>query len=183
MTINKACPHAPTCVVCDDPGVTVPGLTATVRRWALTLAALAVLSLLITLAVGIAGVFGFASVEASGGTQAQATVVAGASCSDANAKEVVTLTVDGKPRQAKLDACGHAQGDPLTVMVPSNRATDAGGDLLVHSAQADVGVDDAWRPIGLGLLFLGGLAGGGYALLYLREPGAKLPKLPWVTGA
>ncbi|TDQ04131.1 hypothetical protein EV186_10172 [Labedaea rhizosphaerae] len=161
----------------------MPGLTATVQRWVLTLAALAVLSLLITLVVGIAGVFGFASVEASGGDQAQATVVTGASCSDPNAKEVVNLTVDGKQRQAKLDACGHAQGDPLTVTVPSNRANDASGDLLVHSAQADMGVDDAWRPIGLGLLFLAGLAGGGYALLYLREPGAKLPKLPWVTGS
>jgi ferric-dicitrate binding protein FerR (iron transport regulator) len=161
--------------------VTVPGLTATVRRWALTLAALAVLSVLVAAVVGIAGIFGFASVEAASGEQAQASVVTGASCSDANAKEVVSVTIDGKQRQARLDACGHAKGDPVTVMVPGNRATDAAGDLVVHSAQADMGVDDAWRPIGLGLLFLAGLAGGGYALLYLREPGAKLPKLPWVT--
>lgn len=161
----------------------MPGLTATVRRWALTLAALAVLSLLITLVVGIAGIFGFASVEAAGGDQVQATVVTGASCSDANAKETVSLTVDGKQRQGKLDACGHAPNDPVTVMVPSNRAADTTGALVVHSAQADVGVDDAWRPIGLGLLFLAGLGGGGYALLYLREPGAKLPKLPWVTSS
>jgi ferric-dicitrate binding protein FerR (iron transport regulator) len=151
------------------------------RRWALTLAALAVLSVLIAAVVGIAGIFGFASVEAAAGNQAQATVVTGAPCSDANAREAVDVTVDGKQRRARLDACGHAQGDPVTVMVPADRATGAGGDLLVHSAQADVGVDDAWRPIGLGLLFLAGLAGGGYALLYLREPGAKLPKLPWVT--
>ena len=165
------------------PRLTAPKLTPAVRRWALTLAALVVLSLLITLVVGIAGIFGFAAVEASGGEQAQASVVTGAPCSDPNAKEIVDLTVDGRQRQAKLDACGHAQGDPITVTVPSNRASDASGDLLVHSAQADIGVDDAWRPIGLGLLFLGGLAGGGYALLYLREPGAKLPKLPWVTSS
>jgi hypothetical protein len=95
-----------------------------------------------------------------------ATVVSAASCQGANAYDTVELTIDGVKKRARLDGCGHREGDVLTVDVPQS----AGGDLLVQPAGANpVGSGVTGRLSAL-LVSIAALAGAGYAHLLRRRP-------------
>lgn len=99
-----------------------------------------------------------------------AKVVKTGACSQG--MDLVELTVDGALKQAKLDACGHREGEQVDVMVPA----DTSGELLVQTASsAPTGRPLANRLASL-LLCLSGFAGGLYAYLFRYGP-IKLPRL------
>lgn len=94
-----------------------------------------------------------------------ATVVSASSCQGPNAYDTVELTIDGQQERARLDGCGHREGDVITVDVP--RST--GGDLLVQpSGATPVGSGIAGRLSAL-LVSIAALAGAGYAHLLRRR--------------
>lgn len=132
---------------------------------------------LVALSVGIAaivGMFGLFGLEPAvpPGIPAQARVVTSATCDRPDATEVVSLILDGRERQARLDACGHQIGEPVEVSV----STDQAGEMVVHTGQATAGTASVGRQVGLVLLMLAGIAGAGYGLLVLRGPrGTPLP--------
>lgn len=97
-------------------------------------------------------------------TSVTATVTKGAGCGQAEDGELVTFKQDGKQHQAKLDGCGHTEGEPVDVSVPAG----ASGDLVVHAAEAAVGESDGSRPVAFILFLLANLAGGGFAYIYLE---------------
>ncbi|MCK2237331.1 MULTISPECIES: hypothetical protein [unclassified Crossiella] len=98
---------------------------------------------LILLAVGLVGlgtalVVWLRPVLAGGSTQAQtrevsAVVITSTPCTGQAARDVVEIEVDGQKRQAKLDGCGHRQGETLKVALP---VPVAAGDLVVLPAGA-----------------------------------------------
>jgi hypothetical protein len=94
-----------------------------------------------------------------------ATVTKGAGCGQAGDGELVTFKHDGKQHQAKLDGCGHTEGEPVDVSVPA----DPGGELVVHAAEAAVGESDGRRPLAFILFLSANLAGGGFASIYFRR--------------
>lgn len=130
------------------------------------------LSVVIAVAVGVFGLFGFAA-ETPDGATVEARVVTGAACDSAGGTETVKLTVAGRERQARFDGCGHQPGEPVEVRVPGNPPR-SDRDLLVQAAQAATGAGDQSRPVGLILLVLSGIAGAGYALLVVPGLGRIL---------
>jgi hypothetical protein len=101
------------------------------------------------------GLFGLDE-DLSGNTSVTATVTRGAGCTDAGEGEVVTFKQDGEEYQAKLDACGHREGEPVDVSVP--HGTD--GEIVVHAAEAAAGESDGGRPLAFSLCLLACFAGG-----------------------
>lgn len=130
------------------------------------------LSVAIAAVVGMAGLSGFGDV-ADDGTRVDATVTAATPCAG-GATETVTFTLDGRERTAKLDACGHHEGDPVAVTVPAGAGE---GELMVRDAGASTGSSGPPSGVGLGLLTLSGFAGAAYALLVRRGP-ATAPLIP-----
>ncbi|MBP2320658.1 hypothetical protein JOF56_001043 [Kibdelosporangium banguiense] len=112
-----------------------------------------------------AGLFGLDE-DAPAATQVTATVMKGSGCADAGDGELITFKQDGKEHHAKLDGCGHREGEPVDVSVPSNTS----GELVVHAAAAAMGDSDGRRPLAFILLMLSGFAGGGFAVLWFRPP-------------
>ncbi|GDY33100.1 hypothetical protein GTS_47330 [Gandjariella thermophila] len=97
-----------------------------------------------------------------------ATVVAASSCQGPNAYDTVELTIDGQKKRARLDGCGHREGDVLNVDVPQS----SGGDLLVQpSGAAPVGSGVSGRLSAL-LVSVAALAGAGYVHLLRRRTAA-----------
>jgi hypothetical protein len=113
-----------------------------------------------------ANAFGFNTTQASG-QSVVATVTHGAVCGQSANGESVTFKQDGSERQARLDACGHQDGETVTVTLPEGAA---GGQLVVHAEQAGTGMNDVRRRVALPLLVLGTYAGAGYAFLVRRGP-------------
>jgi hypothetical protein len=97
---------------------------------------------------------------------ATATVIAPAPCGASTTGDVVQVPVDGTPRQAHLDGCGHARGQQLQVRVP---ATAGGGDLVVRLGQTSAG-DGTPSRLSWVLLTLAAIAGGGYMMLLRSRP-------------
>jgi hypothetical protein len=96
-------------------------------------------------------------------TQLTATVIKGAGCSQASDGERVTFTKDGNEHEAKLDGCGHHDGEPVDVSVPAG----AGGPgIVVQAASAATGESDARRPVAFTLFLLSSFAGGAFALIF-----------------
>lgn len=129
-----------------------------------------VLSVVITVIIGTRGWFGLESGESDGGNRVEATVVTGQPC-DQPGTEVVTFQQDGRERRADFDGCGHQQGEPVQIRVPSPAAT------LVHAADATTGEGNRGRGLGLLLLTVSGFAGAGYALLMYPELRTRLGPL------
>lgn len=98
--------------------------------------------------------------------RATATVVAPASCGDAEAYDQVELTIGDQAHTARLDGCGHQQDEVVEVVVPA----DTGGEFTVQAAASTpVGMPFEVRLTTL-LMCLSGLAGGLYASLLTRRP-------------
>ncbi|MEV1115333.1 hypothetical protein AB0I91_09715 [Actinosynnema sp. NPDC049800] len=94
-----------------------------------------------------------------------ATVVAPASCGDAEAYDRVELTIGDRTHTAKLDGCGHQQDEVVEVVVPA----DTSGEFTVQAAASTpVGMPFDVRLTTL-LMCLSGLAGGLYAYLLTRR--------------
>ncbi|WP_148088836.1 hypothetical protein [Saccharothrix texasensis] len=97
--------------------------------------------------------------------KAPATVVAPASCGDAEAYDRVELTIGDRTHTAKLDGCGHQQDEVVEVVVPA----DTEGEFTVQAAASTPeGMPFDVRLTTL-LLCLSGLAGGLYAYLLTRR--------------
>ena len=94
---------------------------------------------------------------------ATAVVIESTPCGASTQGDKVEVTVDGKPRQARFDGCGHTKGQQLPVRVP----VDSGGEFVVRSAEPDEGSGGNSVPQRLNwvLLTLAAIAGGGYALM------------------
>ena len=97
-------------------------------------------------------------------TKITATVVKGTGCAADAGGETVTFVHEGKQHQAKLDACGHREGEPVDVRMPAGD----GPDQTVHAAEAATGESDARRPVAFVLFLLACFAGGGFSYLYRR---------------
>lgn len=124
---------------------------------------------MIAVIIGTLGWFGFATGDAAAGRQVEATVVTGAPCDQPGGTEVVSFQQDGRDRQATFDGCGHQEGEPVVVRVPSSAA-----DVIVHAADATTGEGDDGRRLGLLLLVVSGIVGAGYALLMWPELRTRL---------
>jgi len=134
-------------------------------RWAAAGTGVVVLGVLIAVLVSVLGVFGASAVDQ--GTTVRATVVTGASCDKLGATETVKFTAAGEDDQVRFDGCGHAKGEPVSVMVP---AGPLGKDLVVHAAEAAVGDSEDGEGLGLLLIVVSGIAGAAYAFLVRRGP-------------
>lgn len=134
-------------------------------RWAAASAGVVVLGVLIAALVSYAGLFGPSQEDQ--GQQTRASVVAGVPCTGASAMETVTFKAGGKELRARFDGCGHAKGESVTVTVP---AGPAGGDPVVHAADAAVG--DGRNEDGLAMLLIvvSGMVGALFAFLVRRGP-------------
>lgn len=101
--------------------------------------------------------------EGGQGRPGTAKVIQSAPCGASTRGDLVEVKVDGKPRQARFDGCGHAQGQQLQVLVPA----DPGTDFKVQPADAGTTSASGENHSRLNwvLLTLSGVAGGGYALL------------------
>lgn len=117
----------------------------------------ALLSVLTAVLLAFAGAFGLWSVAAEGWTVTGRVVVA-ASCAGGGAEEV-EYPLDGGTVRAPLDACGHREGEEVSLAV-----TDDG----VHLGGARVGATTDARMLGVVLAVLAGMAGAGYVALVRR---------------
>ncbi len=127
--------------------------------WGLVLLVIA----LVGLGTAVAAWWPRSAMGETAGQRVSATVVTTGSCG-ARELDLVEVQVDGGPREARLDGCGHREGETLDVLLPA----DTSGDLTVQTAGA---VSDA-APLSVRLatlmLCLSGLAGGFYAYLINR---------------
>ena len=134
-------------------------------RWTAASAGVVVLGVLMAVLVGHIGLFG--SSLADQGQKTRASVVAGVPCASAGAMETVTFKAGGKEQKARFDGCGHAKGESVDVTVPGDAA---GGDPVVHAADAAVGDGHAGDRLGLVLIAFSGMAGAVFAFLLRRGP-------------
>jgi hypothetical protein len=98
-------------------------------------------------------------------------VVTSASCQGGNQYDTVELTIDGQKKRARLDACGHHEGEVLDVQVPDGAGN---GDLLVQAAGAAPAGSGMSQRLSTLLVSISALAGAGYAHLLRRRPGTPL---------
>lgn len=131
-----------------------------------------VLSVVISVIIGTLGWFGFASGDVDAGQRVDATVLTGAPCGQPEAREVVRFQQDGRERQARFDGCGHQEGEPVAVRVPSTAE-----NVIVQAVGATTGEGDDGRKLGLLLLVLSGIVGGGYGVLMQPELRSRLGPL------
>lgn len=134
-------------------------------RWAVASTGVVALGVLIAAVVDVAGVFG--SAETDTGTTVRATVVTGVPCDRPGTSEVVAFRQGRAERRVRFDGCGHAEGEPVEITVPTGAV---GGDLVVHAAQAAVGDSVDGEGLGLLLIVVSGMAGAGYTCLLRRAP-------------
>jgi hypothetical protein len=97
-----------------------------------------------------------------------ATVVQSVPCSTAVPEDVVEVVVHGVPEQARLDGCGHTQGQRIQVEVPRN-APGHNLEVQMYTPGMNSGTGSAPGRLDWVLLTLAVIAGGGYVLL-LRWP-------------
>jgi hypothetical protein len=108
----------------------------------------------------------------SAGQRVSATVVATGSCG-ARELDQVEVRVDGQPRKAQLDGCGHREGETLDVLLP----VDASGDFTVRTAGAVSDAAPLSERLATLMLCLSGLAGGFYVYLISRPvPRLRSPR-------
>ncbi|WP_143174350.1 hypothetical protein [Streptoalloteichus hindustanus] len=110
------------------------------------------------------------------GRRVGATVVTSAPCGAAEASDVVEVQVEGRTRRARLDGCGHRQGETFDVDLPASVPAD--GDLRVWlagtgSTGAGPGLETRLRAV---LLALASVSGGLLAFLVRKRPGARPAK-------
>jgi hypothetical protein len=134
-------------------------------RWAAASAGVVVLGVLIAVLVSHIGFFG--SSQEDQGQKTRASVVAGVPCASAGAMETVTFKSGGKDLRARFDGCGHAKGEAVDVTVPTG---PAGGDPVVHAADAAVGDGQTGDGLALLLIVVSGMAGALFAFLVRRGP-------------
>ncbi|MGH3761706.1 hypothetical protein [Actinophytocola sp.] len=143
-------------------------------RWAAAGLALLLLSVAAAAIVNVLGIFGFTAPDADAGTRVSARVATGTPCDLPNAVEIVTFEHEGDDREVRLSGCGHAEGEPVDIMLPPGPVVNS---MVVRSA--GVAAVDRTRGEGLGLVLLvaSGWAGAGYAFLVRRGPrGRPLPR-------
>jgi hypothetical protein len=116
----------------------------------------------LTLWLAAPGLFGLSDTSENT-RQLTATVTKGAGCDASSDGERVTFKLDGQEHSAKLDGCGHREGEPVEVSVPSGAT---GPDTVVHAASAATGESDARRPVAFILFLLSSFAGGSFAILW-----------------
>jgi hypothetical protein len=124
------------------------------------------------------GLFGLSG-AAPATTQVSATVKKGAGCGQAPDGEIVTFTKDGTEHQAKFDGCGHRDGEPVDVSVPTGAT---GPDTVVHAAEAATGDSDWRRPLAFLFFLASSFAGGAFAFIWFWPivPPAVPPAVPKV---
>jgi hypothetical protein len=146
-----------------------------VRPNAVRLGIVVVLGVVFTLTLWLVapGLFGLSDATLVT-TQVNATVTRGTGCGQAADGEIVTFVQDGKEHQAKLDGCGHREGEPVDVSVPAGAS---GPDIVVHAAQAATGDSDWRRPVAFLLFLASSLAGGAFIHLWFNV----LPPMAPVT--
>ncbi|XVS65389.1 hypothetical protein ACQPYE_04790 [Actinosynnema sp. CA-299493] len=127
-------------------------------RWALVLLVVG----LVAVAAAVASWWPRTSTQLQ---RAPATVVAPASCGDAQAYDRVELTIGDRTHTARLDGCGHQQDEVVEVVVPA----DTGGEFTVQAAASTPGGVPFDVRLTTLLLCLSGLAGGLYAYLLTRR--------------
>ncbi|MEV0681072.1 hypothetical protein AB0I60_31595 [Actinosynnema sp. NPDC050436] len=125
---------------------------------------------LILLVVGLAGVAAAVALWWPGGTavevrRAQATVTTPAPCGGSDTYDRVELKLDGQARTAKLDGCGHREGEAVEVVLPA----DTTGDFTVQVADSTPVAAPFGTRLAAMLVCLSGLAGGLYAYLLGRS--------------
>jgi hypothetical protein len=86
--------------------------------------------------------------------------------------DVVSLSVDGAEKEAKLDACGHREGEQVDVVMPATVSSDT---VLQTAASAPTGRPFADRLASL-LLLMSAFAGGVYAYVFRYGP-IRMPTL------
>jgi hypothetical protein len=128
------------------------------------------LSIVLTVIVGLLGLFGFATTADDAGTKVSATVATAQPCSGATAYETVTFKRNGENLRAKLDGCGHAKGEPVDIILPPGPVVES---MVVQSAGTAIGGGTPGRGLASVLLVGAGLAGAGYAFLVRRGPRNK----------
>lgn len=101
-------------------------------RWGLILLGVGLVGLGTALVVWLRPLLGGVPAQAQT-KEVSAVVLTSAPCSGQAAQDVVELEIDGQKRQAKLDGCGHRQGETLRVALP---VPAAAGDLVVLPAGA-----------------------------------------------
>lgn len=101
--------------------------------------------------------------RSSVGESATATVVKPGSCG-ARELDQVELKVGGQLRKARLDGCGHREGETLEVLVPA----ETSGEFTVQTAGAVSDVVPLSVRLATLMLCLSGLAGGFYVYLISR---------------
>jgi hypothetical protein len=108
----------------------------------------------------------------------RATVVKAASCG-ARELDLVEVKVDGQLRKARLDGCGHREGEAVDVLLPA----ETSGEFTVQTAGAVSDVAPLSVRLATLMLCLSGLAGGFYVYLIsrpvprLRSPGWSSPRV------
>lgn len=147
-----------------------PAIRPARRRLLLQVAAGVVVFVVVGFALWlVAGFAGAQGTSTPTERRAQATVTTGASCQGGDTQDSVTVPVAGVPRPAKLDGCGHAQGERVAVLVPANFAT---GTVVEPADTAPGDLSGKSHQVSFLLLIVATLVGGGigYRLFRLRGP-------------
>lgn len=126
----------------------------------------ALFSILVAILLSLTGALGLWSTSEER-VQVEAKVVLAVACGKADRPEEVTYQRDGREERAKLDACGHDEGEPVRIALGGETAS------LAHARTA--ATTDA-RPLGVVLCVFAGIAGAGFAELYRRAAGEPLRK-------
>lgn len=133
-------------------------------------AGLLLLSIAVAAVVNTFGVFGFTRPAENTGTRVSARVSTGTPCTLPNTFEIVTFEHEGDDREVRLDGCGHAEGEPIDIVLPPGPVVNS---MVVRSAGVAV-VDRApGEGVALVLLVASGMAGAGYAFLVRRGPRSR----------
>ncbi|WHT18480.1 hypothetical protein N8J89_36110 [Crossiella sp. CA-258035] len=136
-------------------------------RWGLILLAVGLVGLGTALVVWLRPLLGDTPPQART-REVSAVVVTSSPCTGQAAQDVVELEVDGQKRQAKLDGCGHRQGETLRVALP---VPVAAGELVVLPAGATPTGNGLAGRLSSVLLALACVAGALYGfLLRVRLP-------------
>lgn len=125
---------------------------------------------LVLLVVGLAGVAAAVALWWPGGPSAEvrrapATVVSPAPCGGSDTYDRIEVKVGDQTRAAKLDGCGHGDGEVFEVVLPA----DTNGDFIVQMADSTPSSAPFATRLTAMLVCLSGLAGGLYAYLLGRS--------------
>ncbi len=132
-------------------------------RWVLILAAIGLVAAALFW-LPLSGAIRLGSFGSGGTRSATATVLTTAPCGGTDARDQVEVKMsDGRARRAKLEACGHREGEVLDVDVPVNEPKD---ELIVQIAGTGPGnLPSLEQRLSVVLLALSGVSGATYAFL------------------